>query len=147
MAAIPTLSVVLPVFNEEATIQELNRRLVASLEALELSFEVIYVDDGSTDRSKDLLRELARDDARVGVLGLSRNFGHQIALSAGLDYARGDAVILMEIPICRILPSSSESSWGVGRTASTSSTLSERRAKVSRSSNERPRTSSTVWFA
>ena len=96
MAAIPTLSVVFPVFNEEATIQELNRRLVASLEALELSFEVIYVDDGSTDRSKDLLRELARDDARVGVLGLSRNFGHQIALSAGLDYARGDAVILMD---------------------------------------------------
>jgi polyisoprenyl-phosphate glycosyltransferase len=90
------LSVVLPIYNEEATIPELHRRLLAALEPLGLGFEVIYVDDGSTDRSKDLLQQLVRGDARVGVLGLSRNFGHQIALSAGLDFAGGDAVILMD---------------------------------------------------
>jgi dolichol-phosphate mannosyltransferase len=92
----PKLSVVLPVYNEEATIPELHRRLLAALEPLVLSFEVIYVDDGSSDRSKDSLRELALKDPHVGVLVLSRNFGHQIALTAGLDHARGDAVILMD---------------------------------------------------
>jgi dolichol-phosphate mannosyltransferase len=92
----PKLSVVLPVYNEEATIPELHRRLLAALEPLGPSFDVIYVDDGSTDRSKDSLRELARKDPRVGVLVLSRNFGHQVALTAGLDHARGDAVILMD---------------------------------------------------
>ncbi len=96
MAAIPNLSVVLPVFNEEATIKELHRRLVAALDVLDLSFEMIYVDDGSTDRSQELLHELAKEEVRASVLVLSRNFGHQIALTAGLDYARGDAVILMD---------------------------------------------------
>ncbi|MGH9460465.1 MAG: glycosyltransferase family 2 protein [Vicinamibacteria bacterium] len=89
------LSVVLPVYNEEATVPELHRRLLAALEPLG-PFEMIYVDDGSTDRSKDSLRELALKDPRVGVLVLSRNFGHQVALTAGLDHARGDAVILMD---------------------------------------------------
>jgi dolichol-phosphate mannosyltransferase len=92
----PELSVVLPVLNEETIIPELHRRLTAVLEALELSCEIIYVDDGSTDGSADLLRERARDDERVTVLVFSRNFGHQIALSAGLDHARGEAVVLMD---------------------------------------------------
>jgi dolichol-phosphate mannosyltransferase len=92
----PRLSVVLPVYNEEATIPELHRRLLTALEAIGPSFELIYVDDGSNDRSKDSLRELALKDPRVGVLVLSRNFGHQVALTAGLDHARGDAVVLMD---------------------------------------------------
>ena len=96
MPELPQLSVVLPVYNEEALLPELHRRVLAALEPLGLSFEVIYVDDGSSDRSTELLREMARNEPRVGVLILSRNFGHQVALSAGLDHARGDAVVLMD---------------------------------------------------
>ena len=92
----PKLSVVLPVYNEEATIPELHRRLLAALDPLGLSYELIYVDDGSSDRSQELLRDHASKDPRVGVLVLSRNFGHQVGLTAGLDYARGDAVVLMD---------------------------------------------------
>jgi dolichol-phosphate mannosyltransferase len=92
----PELSVVLPVLNEEAIIPELHRRLKTVLQEMGLSHEIIYVDDGSTDGSVGVLRERARDDDRVTVLVLSRNFGHQIALSAGLDHARGDAVVLMD---------------------------------------------------
>ena len=96
MASSPSLSVALPVFNEEANIGALHQRLVGVLASLDATFEVIYVDDGSSDRSRELLSELAKGDARVGVLVLSRNFGHQIALTAGLDHANGDAVILMD---------------------------------------------------
>jgi polyisoprenyl-phosphate glycosyltransferase len=92
----PTLSIVLPVFNEEALLSELQRRLLAVLAPLGLSFEIVYVDDGSRDDSLARLTELARADGRVVVLSLSRNFGHQVALTAGLDHARGDAVVLMD---------------------------------------------------
>ena len=82
MASNPRLSVVLPVFNEEANIGELHQRLVAVLTSLDLAFEVvIYIDDGSSDRSRELVSELAKGDSRVGVLVLSRNFGHQVALT------------------------------------------------------------------
>lgn len=90
------LSVVLPVFNEAATLGELHRRLLAVLEEDGESFEILYVDDGSTDESRALLLELHRQDPRVVVLGLSRNFGHQLAITAGVDHARGDAVIVMD---------------------------------------------------
>lgn len=96
MATAPTLSVVLPVYNEEALLPELHQRLVATLAALALPYEILYVDDGSSDRSLEVLAALARADPRVGVIGLSRNFGHQMALTAGLDHARGDAVVLMD---------------------------------------------------
>jgi dolichol-phosphate mannosyltransferase len=92
----PELSVVLPVLNEEALLPELHRRLTSVLEELDLSYEILYVDDGSTDGSVDILRDRARGDERVTVLILSRNFGHQLALSAGLDFARGEAVVLMD---------------------------------------------------
>jgi dolichol-phosphate mannosyltransferase len=94
----PLVSVVSPVYQEEAGIEEFHRRLSASLDDLtdELAFEIVYVNDGSTDRSLDLLEKIANDDDRVRVVDLSRNFGHQVALSAGVDHARGDAVVVID---------------------------------------------------
>jgi glycosyltransferase involved in cell wall biosynthesis len=96
MSAAPVVSVVLPVFNEAAILSELHRRLKASLDGLGLEWAILYVDDGSADESLERLRELAAADPRVGVLELSRNFGHQAAITAGLDHARGEAVVLMD---------------------------------------------------
>ncbi len=93
---IPELSVVAPVLNEEANIPELHRRLLATVQTTGPSFEILYVDAGSSDGSLEILRDLAVADPRVALLAFSRNFGHQIALSAGLDHARGNAVILMD---------------------------------------------------
>jgi len=94
-----TLSIVIPIFNEETTIPELDRRLrelLAKLEALNLSCDVVFVNDGSVDRSLALLRDLAKNDRRYKVLGFSRNFGHQVAITAGIDRADGDAVVVMD---------------------------------------------------
>ena len=95
---IPTsLSVVIPCFDEEAVIRKTHGRLVAVLEAVpELDFELIYVDDGSRDTSLNILRELQCDDSRVRILALSRNFGHQIAITAGIQHASGDAVVVTD---------------------------------------------------
>jgi polyisoprenyl-phosphate glycosyltransferase len=90
------LSVVLPVLNEEGNIAELHRRLMAVLPGVVESFEIIFVDDGSTDRTWPIVAELARGDARVKGLSFSRNFGHQMAFAAGLDHAAGDAVVIMD---------------------------------------------------
>jgi glycosyltransferase involved in cell wall biosynthesis len=96
----PTLSLVLPIFNEEPIILELDRRLRAFLDdvgqGVGASWEVVFVDDGSKDRSREMLRELAAKEPRYKVLGLSRNFGHQLAITAGLDRAEGDAVVVMD---------------------------------------------------
>jgi glycosyltransferase involved in cell wall biosynthesis len=95
----PKLSVVIPVFNEAETIPELDRRLKAlflGLESLGGAWETVFVDDGSSDRSADLLDELARDEPRYKIIGFSRNFGHQIAITAGIDRAEGDAVVVMD---------------------------------------------------
>ena len=90
------LSVVVPVFNEAAVIRDFHRRLVAVLDALSISSEVLYVNDGSTDDSMRLLRDFAEADARVMLLDFSRNFGKEIAMTAGLDHACGDAVIVID---------------------------------------------------
>ncbi len=90
------LSVVVPVFNEEGNIPELYRRLVPVLEGCVASFEVVFVDDGSRDRSWELVRDLAGRDGRVRGLKFSRNFGHQMAFAAGLEQARGEAVVIMD---------------------------------------------------
>jgi dolichol-phosphate mannosyltransferase len=90
------LSVVVPLFNEEENIAELYRRLVAALDALWLDYELVLVNDGSSDSTASLLNELRWRDARVVPLHLSRNFGHQPAISAGLVHARGQAVIIMD---------------------------------------------------
>jgi dolichol-phosphate mannosyltransferase len=88
------LSVVAPVFNEEEALEELHRRTCAALGGLE--FELILVDDGSRDDTPQLLSRIAQQDPRVRVITLSRNFGHQAAITAGLDHARGDAVVMMD---------------------------------------------------
>ena len=91
------LSVVVPCFDEEAVIGETHRRLVATLQSVpELDFELVYVDDGSRDTTLNLLRDLQHADARVRVLALSRNFGHQTAVTAGLQCAVGDAAVLID---------------------------------------------------
>jgi dolichol-phosphate mannosyltransferase len=89
------LSVVAPIFNERDSVEELWRRLTLALTPLG-EYEVVLVDDGSTDGSWELLRGIAARDEHVRLLKLSRNFGHQIALTAGLDTARGDAVVLID---------------------------------------------------
>jgi dolichol-phosphate mannosyltransferase len=88
------LSVVAPVYNEEATIDEFYSRVCAALERTQ--FELVLVDDGSRDGSAAALDRLAQTDPRVRVVCLSRNFGHQTALTAGLDHARGDAVVMLD---------------------------------------------------
>ena len=92
----PHLSVVLPVFNERENLPALYERLVRVLDAGNQSYELVFVDDGSRDGSRDVLYALAEGDPRIVVVELARNFGHQIAISAGLDHARGDGVIVMD---------------------------------------------------
>ena len=94
----PLLSVVIPIYNEQATLSELYRRLihVLSENLAEFAYEIVFVNDGSTDGSIQILSVLHADDPAVKVVNLSRNFGHQAALTAGLDYAKGDAVICMD---------------------------------------------------
>jgi len=90
------LSVVIPCMNEEEVLRETNRRLVAVLEGISLNLEIVYVDDGSTDSTPALLRELRAHDSRIRVIRFSRNFGHQVAITAGLEHASGDAVAIID---------------------------------------------------
>ncbi|GAC1318867.1 MAG: glycosyltransferase family 2 protein [Thermoleophilaceae bacterium] len=88
------LSVVAPMFNEEATVEHFYERVISALQGI--SFELILVDDASRDRTPAMLESLADSDPRVRVVFLSRNFGHQAALTAGLEHARGDAVAMLD---------------------------------------------------
>jgi glycosyltransferase involved in cell wall biosynthesis len=90
------LGVVVSVFNEAEGLLAFHRRVVASLETLGLSFELLYVDDGSSDGSRAVLKRLRASDARVSLLGFSRNFGKEQALTAGLRVVAGDAVVLID---------------------------------------------------
>jgi dolichol-phosphate mannosyltransferase len=90
------LSIVVPLFNEEESLPELYPRLSAVLSSAGLACEIILVDDGSTDRSLEIIEALAAKDPRVKLISFSRNFGHMAALSAGLDYAGGDAVVTLD---------------------------------------------------
>jgi dolichol-phosphate mannosyltransferase len=92
----PEYSLVVPIFNEEETLSELARRVTLLLDALDGPAEVVLVDDGSSDRSYDLMVAARETDPRFKVLRLSRNFGHQIAITAGMDVAAGNAVIVMD---------------------------------------------------
>jgi len=90
------VSVVIPVFNEQQTLDRLVERLSAALDAASENFEVVFVNDGSRDRSAEMLRALHARDPRLKCISLSRNFGHQVAVTCGLDHATGDAVIVMD---------------------------------------------------
>jgi len=90
------LSIVVPLYNEEAVLEAFHARLAAVLDALALPSEIVYVNDGSTDGSLARLGDLRRRDARVAIVDLSRNFGKEVALTAGLDHAGGDAAVLID---------------------------------------------------
>ena len=92
----PTFSVVVPIWNEEQVIPELYKRVVDVMDRQEESWELICVNDGSKDGSLKLLLALREQDPRVKVVDFSRNFGHQVAITAGADFAEGDAVIVMD---------------------------------------------------
>ena len=91
-----TISIVVPVFNEEDNIEHFYESVCKVMESLPYDFELIYVDDGSKDRSREILRSLEKQDERVQSIFLARNSGHQLALTCGLDNADGDAVITMD---------------------------------------------------
>ena len=90
------LSVVVPVFNEEKNIKILYQELINVLTKLDLTFEIIFVDDGSTDKSLAILSELQENDSKIVVISFRRNFGQTAALSAGFDYANGDIIITLD---------------------------------------------------
>jgi glycosyltransferase involved in cell wall biosynthesis len=90
------LSVVVPVYNEEDNVPELHRRLTGTLSGAVESYEIVLVDDGSHDRTWEIVRDLAARDPRVKGVSFSRNFGHQMAFTAGVEWASGDAVVIMD---------------------------------------------------
>ncbi|OGO72312.1 MAG: glycosyltransferase [Chloroflexi bacterium RBG_19FT_COMBO_62_14] len=92
----PTYTIVAPVFNEAETLPEFYRRLKQVMVSLGIDWELILVDDGSSDGSTEKILELARQDRRVNPVIFARNFGHQVAVTAGLDYSRGQAVVIMD---------------------------------------------------
>lgn len=94
------LSIVIPIYNEEPVIVELNKRLQSLLNNIASAFpgfiEVIFIDDGSQDKSLEMLRGIASQESRYRVISLSRNFGHQNAITAGMDHAQGEAVVVID---------------------------------------------------
>jgi polyisoprenyl-phosphate glycosyltransferase len=92
----PAYSIVAPVFNEEETLPHFYKRIISVMEKLGEPFEIVLINDGSQDKSFDTMRTLHERDQRVRVIDFSRNFGHQIAISAGLDYAQGQAVVIID---------------------------------------------------
>jgi len=91
-----TYSIVAPIFNEKDNLPELHRRVTEVMESTGEPWELILVDDGSTDGSTEGIRELAQTDEHIRPIIFARNFGHQIAITAGWDYARGDAVVIID---------------------------------------------------
>lgn len=92
----PRYSFVIPVYNEEESLNELNIRLKDLMDNLDGDSEVILIDDGSTDESYSLMDKINQNDNRFKIIQFSRNFGHQFAITAGIDFSRGDAVIIMD---------------------------------------------------
>ncbi|MBC8506876.1 MAG: glycosyltransferase family 2 protein [Anaerolineales bacterium] len=92
----PTFSIIAPIFNEIDSIPELYKRISEVMNSTNDPWELVMIDDGSTDGSTDAIRQLGANDQRVRPVIFARNFGHQIAVTAGLDYARGDAVVIID---------------------------------------------------
>lgn len=93
------VSLIVPVLNEEESIRPFISAINDKLSNLEATLEIIFIDDGSTDRTVDIIRELQESDSRVGYVKLARNFGKEAAMTAGFDYARGDAVVPMDVDL------------------------------------------------
>jgi polyisoprenyl-phosphate glycosyltransferase len=89
-------SIIIPIYNEQLTLPELHTRLTRALASLDAPYEVIMIDDGSADASFQLMTQIHNQDNRFKIIRFSRNFGHQIAITAGMDLAEGDAIILMD---------------------------------------------------
>lgn len=90
------LSVVVPMYFEEEVAQECYIRLKTVMDQNDYNYEFIFVNDGSTDKTLDILSEIAEKDKQVKIIDFARNFGHQIAVTAGIDYAKGDAVVIID---------------------------------------------------
>ena len=90
------ISIIVPVSNEAEVLPEFHSRIMPVLESLEESFELLFVDDGSRDGSVEIVSEFADTDHRIGLLALSRNFGKEIAMTAGMDHVSGDAVVIID---------------------------------------------------
>ncbi|MEB3339024.1 MAG: glycosyltransferase family 2 protein [Leptolyngbyaceae bacterium] len=93
---LPKYSLIVPIYNEEATLPELYRRVSAVMDRMDAPAELVLINDGSQDASLHLMRELHQKDARVCYLSLARNFGHQIAVTAGLNFVRGQVVVILD---------------------------------------------------
>ena len=93
------LSLIVPVFNEEDVIDVSFARMDAAMRALPYEYEIIYVNDGSRDTTMAHLRSIAAENPQVRVLSFSRNFGHQLAVTAGMDAARGDALVIIDVDL------------------------------------------------
>ncbi len=92
----PKISIVVPVFNEEEVIRESYKRLKSVMDENSYLYELIFINDGSRDNTLSILEQIASEDPLCKVVGFSRNFGHQVAVSAGLDYSSGDAVVIID---------------------------------------------------
>ncbi|MEY4042321.1 MAG: glycosyltransferase [Bacteroidetes bacterium] len=90
------LSVIIPIYNEEMNLVPMNSRVVSALSPLQLQYEIIYVNDGSKDRSLPIILGLSEENSSVKYIDFSRNFGHQIAISAGLEHAKGERIVIMD---------------------------------------------------
>ncbi len=90
------LTVIIPVYNEHEVLKNFHSRLISVLASIHKPIEILYVDDGSQDASDEIIRQLKKHDSRISYLSLSRNFGKEIALTAGLNYAQGEFVIIMD---------------------------------------------------
>ena len=90
------ISIVIPVYNEEENIKELHAEIIAVLPSVTESYEIIFVDDGSTDNTFNILKEINKKDEKVKAIKFRRNFGQTAAISAGFDYSKGDVIITMD---------------------------------------------------
>jgi glycosyltransferase involved in cell wall biosynthesis len=89
-------SIVVPVYNEELVVHETYKRLKKVMDAINEPYEIIFVNDGSKDRTAEIIKDIAKEDFRIKMLDFSRNFGHQTAITAGMDYASGKAIVVID---------------------------------------------------